>query len=87
MFVSADILVKAVMIGLAFASLVTWTVWLAKTIELLVGTDRLRRALVAISAERSLIDARARVALKPETKRASVVEIVPRASMTSMSEN
>ncbi|PPQ18993.1 tonB-system energizer ExbB [Bradyrhizobium sp. AC87j1] len=34
MFVSADIIVKTVMIGLAVASLVTWTVWLAKTIEL-----------------------------------------------------
>ncbi|MCA6123109.1 tonB-system energizer ExbB [Bradyrhizobium sp. WSM 1704] len=34
MFQSADIVVKAVMIGLAIASLVTWTVWLAKTIEI-----------------------------------------------------
>ena len=34
MFMNADAVVKAVMIGLAFASLVTWTVWLAKTIEL-----------------------------------------------------
>src|SRR5262245_44137030 len=31
--------------------------------------------------------ARARAALKPETKRASVVEVAPRGSMTSMSEN
>ncbi len=30
MFMAADWVVKAVMIGLAFASLVTWTVWLAK---------------------------------------------------------
>ena len=29
MFMQADIVVKAVMIGLAFASLVTWTIWLA----------------------------------------------------------
>jgi biopolymer transport protein ExbB len=34
MFLGADIVVKAVMVGLAFASLVTWTVWLAKTTEL-----------------------------------------------------
>jgi biopolymer transport protein ExbB len=34
MFLNADLVVKAVMVGLAFASLVTWTVWLAKTIEL-----------------------------------------------------
>ena len=30
MFIQADIVVKAVMIGLAFASLVTWTIWLAR---------------------------------------------------------
>src|SRR5260370_24160925 len=34
MFLSADILVKAVMVGLAFASLVTWTIFIAKMIEL-----------------------------------------------------
>jgi len=34
MFIGADIVVKAVMVGLAIASLVTWTVWLAKSIEL-----------------------------------------------------
>jgi len=28
--------VKAVLIGLAFASIVTWTVWLAKTIEIVL---------------------------------------------------
>jgi biopolymer transport protein ExbB len=33
MFVNADSVVKAVLIGLAFASVLTWTVWLAKTIE------------------------------------------------------
>jgi biopolymer transport protein ExbB len=46
MFLNADIVVKGVMIGLAFASLVTWTVWLAKTIELrranMLGRRRLR---------------------------------------------
>ncbi len=45
MFLNADIVVKAVMIGLAFASLVTWTVWLAKTIELRVAKRRARRRL------------------------------------------
>jgi len=34
MFENADLLVKIVLVGLAFASLVTWTVWLAKTLEL-----------------------------------------------------
>ena len=49
------------LLGLVFASLVTWTVWLAKSLELLVGTRRLRKALAAISEERSLVDARARL--------------------------
>jgi biopolymer transport protein ExbB len=45
MFLNADIVVKAVMIGLAFASLVTWTVWFAKTIELQWEMRRARRRL------------------------------------------
>ena len=39
MFMAADIVVKAVMSGLAFASVVTWTIWLAKVLEL-VGARR-----------------------------------------------
>src|SRR5262249_49526191 len=34
MFVSADQVVKGVLILLAAASLVTWTIWLAKTVEI-----------------------------------------------------
>src|SRR5882724_8967505 len=48
MFVNADIVVKAVMIGLAFASLVTWTIWLAKSLEIFGGKLRIRRAVRAI---------------------------------------
>ncbi len=48
MFMAADIIVKAVMIGLAFASLVTWTIWLAKSLEIFGGKLRIRRALRAI---------------------------------------
>jgi biopolymer transport protein ExbB len=44
MFMAADWVVKAVMIGLAFASLVTWTVWLAKSLELAGSKARLRSA-------------------------------------------
>jgi biopolymer transport protein ExbB len=57
MFLSADILVKAVMIGLAFASLVTWTVFLAKMIELPLAQRKLRAALGKISDARSLAEA------------------------------
>ncbi|AZO01265.1 tonB-system energizer ExbB [Mesorhizobium sp. M9A.F.Ca.ET.002.03.1.2] len=48
MFMAADIVVKAVMIGLAFASFVTWTIWLAKSLEILGGKLRARRAAQAI---------------------------------------
>jgi biopolymer transport protein ExbB len=61
MFVSADIVVQSVIVGLVFASLVTWTVWLAKNIELLAAMRKVRRGLAAISAERTLADAHARV--------------------------
>lgn len=57
MFMSADIIVKAVMIGLAFASLMTWTVFIAKSIELSVASTKLRSALKKIGEARSLAEA------------------------------
>jgi biopolymer transport protein ExbB len=57
MFLSSDILVKAVMVGLAFASLVTWTIFIAKMIELSLVQRRLRAALGKISDSRSLAEA------------------------------
>ncbi|GGD33145.1 tonB-system energizer ExbB [Aureimonas glaciei] len=45
MFMAADIVVKAVMLGLAFASVVTWTIWLAKALELAMARRRATRAL------------------------------------------
>lgn len=65
MFMAADAVVKGVMLGLAFASLVTWTVCVAKSLELLLAGARLRRSLRAIleardleAAERALVRAR-----------------------------
>jgi biopolymer transport protein ExbB len=57
MFLAADVLVKAVMIGLAFASLVTWTIFIAKMIELSLVQRKLRAALGKISDARSLSEA------------------------------
>ena len=54
MFAAADAVVKAVMIGLVLASIATWTVWLAKTIEILVAKARLRRALAILASARDL---------------------------------
>ena len=57
MFLAADIIVKAVMIGLAFASLVTWTIFIAKMLELSLVRRRLRAALAKIADSRSLAEA------------------------------
>ena len=57
MFMAADIVVKAVMVGLAFASLVTWTIWLAKSLEIFGGKLRARRAANAIGNAATLMQA------------------------------
>ena len=57
MFQNADIIVQTVMVGLAFASLVTWTVFIAKMIELSVAQGKLRGALRKIAEARSLAEA------------------------------
>jgi biopolymer transport protein ExbB len=57
MFLSADIVVKAVIVGLAFASLVTWTIWLAKTIELLIARRYARDAARVLASAGSLTEA------------------------------
>jgi biopolymer transport protein ExbB len=54
MFMHADIIVKVVMIGLIFASIVTWTIWLAKSMELFAAGRRIREAFGVIDASRSL---------------------------------
>lgn len=54
MFLNASPVVQAVMVGLAFASVVTWTVWLAKTWELWNARFRLNRAYAGIEAAGSL---------------------------------
>ena len=42
MYKNADIIVKIVMIGLAIASIITWTIWIAKGFEVLGAKRRLR---------------------------------------------
>ena len=57
MFENSDLVVKAVIIGLAFASLVTWTVWLAKTLELRSAHSEVRRDLRVLNNSMSLAQA------------------------------
>ncbi len=58
MFMSADIVVKAVMIGLAVASLVTWTIFFAKTWEISRARKRLTQDLARVSHAPSVAHAR-----------------------------
>lgn len=62
MFVHADTIVKAVMIGLAIASLVTWTVWLAKSLELRGARDAVRGGLQTLGRCAALAEAAAQLA-------------------------
>jgi biopolymer transport protein ExbB len=57
MFMSADIIVKAVMLGLIFASFLTWTIWLAKSLELWGARRRLRQAQRTLTAAQSFAEA------------------------------
>src|SRR5437016_5785264 len=61
MFVNADIVVQAVLIGLVIASVITWTVWLAKTIELIGVKRRLRKAMGTLASARSTTESVERI--------------------------
>ena len=54
MYQNADVVVKGVMIGLVLASILTWTVWIAKGLELLVARRRLQRELPDLKGARTL---------------------------------
>jgi biopolymer transport protein ExbB len=54
MFLNADTVVKAVMVGLASASLATWTVWLSKTIELRRKTVIAKRRIGLLESDSTL---------------------------------
>jgi biopolymer transport protein ExbB len=58
MFLNADIVVKVVMLGLLAASVATWTVLIAKTIELGRARRRVRNSLEHLQQARGLAEAR-----------------------------
>lgn len=54
MYKNADIVVKIVMIGLAIASIITWTIWIAKGFELMGAKRRLRGEITVLKQSSSL---------------------------------
>ena len=57
MYKNADIVVKIVMIGLAIASIITWTIWIAKGFELMGAKRRLRGEIALLKKSASLKEA------------------------------
>ena len=57
MYKNADIIVKIVMIGLAIASIITWTIWIAKGFEVLGAKRRLRGEIANLKKARTLKEA------------------------------
>ena len=57
MYKNADIIVKIVMIGLAIASIITWTIWIAKGFEVLGAKRRLRVEIANLKKARTLKEA------------------------------
>ena len=65
MVAHADWVVRAVLAGLVLASILTWTIALAKTVETPVATRRTRHGLAALGTAHSLAEAGARLQAAP----------------------
>ena len=61
MFLNADIVVKLVLVGLLFASVVTWTIWVAKGLELVSARRRVLAASSALATVTTLGEALAKL--------------------------
>jgi biopolymer transport protein ExbB len=66
MFLQADVVVKAVMVGLALASVLTWAIFLSKSIELFGIRHRTRALSERIAHSRTLVEAETQVARRKD---------------------
>lgn len=57
MFLAADLVVKTVMVGLALASFIVWTIWLGKSVQLFNARRALTRELTSILGQTSVATA------------------------------
>ncbi|WP_247893501.1 tonB-system energizer ExbB [Azospirillum endophyticum] len=76
MFITASPVVQAVMVGLALASVITWTIAIAKTVELSSAKRKARSALAMLEEARSLSQAAERVGFSQGTAAALVRAVV-----------
>jgi biopolymer transport protein ExbB len=82
MFLAADVVVKVVMIGLALASLASWTVFFAKSAELGRGRGRVRAALKRLHGAANLAEAQEALA-----KDRSIVSALLRATLHEIAQS
>jgi biopolymer transport protein ExbB len=75
MFVDADVVVKTAMICLALASLTTWTVWLAKGVEIAAAKRGARGATALVREAEGLNDAR-RILEERRVRRGAVFDLM-----------
>ena len=80
MFTSADIVVQAVMVSLAFASVVTWTILIAKTLELLAARRSLKAGLSVLGNSQTLEQA----AVHVHAGRSAIVHLITAALQEAM---
>jgi biopolymer transport protein ExbB len=83
MFVAADPLVKAVMVSLGFASLLTWTIFLAKTVQLGLVRRRLKRLLAQASSAATLPEAQLAVGRSSSVLAAMLATAIAEVQMSS----
>jgi biopolymer transport protein ExbB len=83
MFVSASPVVQAIMAGLVFASFVTWTIFIAKFIELFVAKRRLRAAVNAVARARTLGEAQSMLSSDQSVMRSLVATAINEAALSS----
>jgi biopolymer transport protein ExbB len=72
MFMSTSLVVQLIMAGLAFASLVTWTIFIAKFVELFFARRKLSAALEAAAPARTLSESLSALSTDKSVMRAFV---------------
>jgi biopolymer transport protein ExbB len=87
MFLSASLVPQAIMIALAFASLVTWTIFIGKLLELFISRRRLVAALRAISDAQTLTEALSALSFDRSVLRSFVATAINEARLSADIDN
>src|SRR3954451_17099655 len=75
MFLNADVVVKGVILGLLLASVLTWPIFIAKTIEIVLARRKARAGLRALAEANSILQVDAGQPLAAAFQSAAVDEM------------